>query len=46
MYGDQHAHRHRFVNNRSQAVRIPLDVRLPEGGHKVDIRVSENLATI
>ena len=28
-----------FVNNRTQAVRLPLDVRLPEGVHKVDIRV-------
>jgi antitoxin VapB len=28
-----------FVNNRTQAVRLPLDVRLPEGVHKVTIRV-------
>lgn len=28
-----------FVNNRTQAVRLPLDVRLPEGVHKVDIRI-------
>jgi antitoxin VapB len=28
-----------FVNNRTQAVRLPLDVRMPEGVHKVDIRV-------
>jgi antitoxin VapB len=28
-----------FVNNRTQAVRLPLDVRLPEGVHKVEIRV-------
>ena len=28
-----------FVNNRTQAVRLPLDVRLPEGIQKVDIRV-------
>jgi len=28
-----------FVNNRTQAVRLPLDVRLPEGILKVDIRV-------
>lgn len=27
-----------FVNNRTQAVRIPIDVRLPEGVHKVEIR--------
>ena len=29
-----------FVNNRIQAVRLPLDVRLPEGVHKVDIRAT------
>ena len=28
-----------LVNNRTQAVRLPLDVRLPEGVHKVAIRV-------
>ena len=28
-----------FINNRTQAVRLPLDVRLPEGVHKVVIRV-------
>lgn len=31
-----------FVNNRTQAVRIPLDVRLPEGVHKVEIRARGN----
>jgi antitoxin VapB len=31
-----------FVNNRTQAVRLPLDVRLPEGIHKVDIRARGN----
>lgn len=31
-----------FFNNRSQAVRLPLDVRLPEGVHKVEIRVRGN----
>ena len=31
-----------FVNNRSQAVRLPLDVRLPEGVQKVEIRVKGN----
>ena len=31
-----------FVNNRSQAVRIPLNVRLPEGVHKVEIRAKGN----
>ena len=28
-----------FVNNRTQAVRLPLDVRFPEGVHKVEIGV-------
>lgn len=28
-----------FVNNRTQAVRLPLDVRLPDGVRKVEIRV-------
>ncbi len=28
-----------FVNNRTQAVRLPLDVRFPEGVRKVEIRV-------
>lgn len=28
-----------FINNRSQAVRLPLDVRLPDGVHKVEVRV-------
>jgi antitoxin VapB len=28
-----------FINNRTQAVRLPLDVRFPEGVHKVDIRI-------
>jgi len=31
-----------FVNNRTQAVRIPVDVRLPEGVNKVDIRARGN----
>lgn len=31
-----------FVNNRTQAVRLPVDVRLPEGIHKVQIRVRGN----
>jgi len=31
-----------FINNRSQAVRLPLDVRLPEGIRKVNIRVRGN----
>lgn len=31
-----------FINNRTQAVRLPLDVRLPEGVRKVDIRVRGN----
>ncbi|MFA7439160.1 type II toxin-antitoxin system VapB family antitoxin [Castellaniella sp.] len=28
-----------FINNRTQAVRLPIEVRLPEGVHKVKIRV-------
>ena len=28
-----------FVNNRTHAGRLPLDVRFPEGVHKVEIRV-------
>ena len=28
-----------FVNNRTQAVRLPVDVRFPEGVRKVNIRV-------
>lgn len=28
-----------FINNRTQAVRLPVDVRLPDGVHKVDVRV-------
>lgn len=28
-----------FVNNCTQAVRLPMGVRLPEGVHKVEIRV-------
>ena len=31
-----------FVNNGTQAVRLPLDVRLPEGVQKVEIRVKGN----
>ena len=31
-----------FINNRTQAVRLPLDVRLPEGVHKVDVRAKGN----
>lgn len=27
-----------FTNNRTQAVRLPLDVRFPEGVHKVEVR--------
>ncbi|MDI9332671.1 MAG: type II toxin-antitoxin system VapB family antitoxin [Alphaproteobacteria bacterium] len=27
-----------FMTNRSQAVRLPLEVRLPEGVHKVEVR--------
>lgn len=31
-----------FINNRTQAVRLPADVRLPEGVRKVQIRVRGN----
>lgn len=31
-----------FVNKRSQAVRLPLNVRVPEGVHQVEIRVKGN----
>ncbi|MBR8656063.1 antitoxin [Achromobacter sp. Marseille-Q0513] len=31
-----------FINNRTQAVRLPLEVRLPEGVLKVEIRVKGN----
>ena len=31
-----------FVNNRTQAVRIPMDMRLPEGVQKVEIRARGN----
>jgi len=31
-----------FINNRTQAVRLPLDVRLPESVRKVDIRAKGN----
>ena len=28
-----------FINNRTQAVRLPVDVRLPDGVRKVEVRV-------
>ena len=31
-----------FINNRTQAVRLPLDVRLPEGVRKVEVRIKGN----
>lgn len=31
-----------FVNNRTQAIRLPVDVRLPEGVRKVAIRIKGN----
>jgi len=31
-----------FVNNGSQAISLPFDVRLPEGVHKVEIRARGN----
>ena len=31
-----------FTNNRSQAVRIPAELRLPDGVRKVDVRANGN----
>ncbi|WP_298013002.1 type II toxin-antitoxin system VapB family antitoxin [uncultured Castellaniella sp.] len=31
-----------FINNRTQAVRLPVEVRLPEGVSKVQVRVRGN----
>ncbi len=31
-----------FVNNRTQAIRLPVDVRLPEGVRQVAIRIKGN----
>lgn len=31
-----------FINNRTQAVRLPIDVRLPDGVHKVEVRARGN----
>lgn len=31
-----------FINNRTQAVRLPVDVRLPDGVRKVNVRVRGN----
>lgn len=31
-----------FINNRTQAVRIPVDLRLPEGTRKVEVRARGN----
>jgi len=31
-----------FINNRTQAVRLPVDVRLPERVNKVEIRARGN----
>ena len=31
-----------FINTRTQAVRLPLDVRLPEGVKRVEIRAKGN----
>jgi len=31
-----------FTNNRSQAVRLPAEVRLPDGVRRVEIRVLEH----
>jgi antitoxin VapB len=31
-----------FINNRSQAIRLPADLRLPEGVKRVDVRAVGN----
>lgn len=31
-----------FINNRTQAVRLPIDVRLPDGVRKVEVRARGN----
>ena len=31
-----------FINNRTQAVRLPLELRLPEGMRQVDVRAKGN----
>ena len=31
-----------FINNRTQAVRLPVELRLPEGVRKVEVRVKGN----
>lgn len=31
-----------FTNNRTQAVRLPADVRFPEGVKRVDVRIQGN----
>ena len=31
-----------FISNRTQAVPLPRDVRLPEGVHKVEVRAKGN----
>lgn len=31
-----------FTNNRTQAVRLPVELRLPEGVRKVDVRARGN----
>lgn len=31
-----------FTNNRSQAVRLPADLRLPQGVYKVEVRAKGN----
>lgn len=35
-----------FVNNRTQAVRLSLEVRLPEGIRKLEVRVKGNERTL
>jgi len=31
-----------FINNRTQAVRLPVELRLPEGVRKVEVRARGN----
>ena len=31
-----------FINNRTQAVRLPVDLRLPDGVRKVEVRAKGN----
>jgi antitoxin VapB len=35
-----------FINNRTQAVRLPVELRLPDGVKKVDVRAIGNVRII